>query len=166
MTQPSINGAPTLAGEWLIFRTGAQEYGISILRVQELRGYEPGLVTRVAHAPHCVLGLINLRGQIIPVIDLRIKMGVHEVTVTEQTVIMILNLDGRMLGAVVDSVSDVLYLTEEAIKPAPRSEDMGHNRHLCGLAEHECRLIQLLNIEGLLGGQQRDILELSAEGQP
>lgn len=150
-------------GEWLIFRTGEQEYGISILQVQELRGYDPGTVTRVAQAPHGVLGLINLRGQIIPVIDLRIKMGVADTSVSEQTVIIILSLEGRMLGAVVDSVSDVLYLTPETIKEAPRSADLGHHRHLCGLAEHESRLIQLLDIEGMLGTQQQEILELSTE---
>jgi len=141
-----------LAGEWLIFRAGSQEYGIRILQVQELRGYEPQLVTRVAFAPPAVLGLMNLRGQIIPVVDLRLKIGADDnPTINAQTVIMILTLEGRMIGTVVDGVSDVLNLTADMIREPPKAQDIGSESRLCGLVEHDNRLIQLLDVAGLLG---------------
>jgi len=137
--------------EWLIFKCGDQEYGIEILHVQELRGYEPALVTRVAQAAKHVQGLINLRGQIIPVIDFRIVLALDHVEINDKTVIVILNLDDRMVGLIVDSVSDVLVIEQEDIKPAPKAHDMGQSKTLIGLAMHENRLIQLLDIPNLIG---------------
>lgn len=154
--------------EWLVFKNGDQEYGIDILRVQELRGYEPDTVTRVAHAPSHVLGLYNLRGQIIPVIDLRIKLGMpqHEVAFTDQTVIVILTFSkaegasDRMLGAVVDSVSDVLALPSSNIQNPPKSNDVGISNFLLGLATQEERLIQILDIEKMLNADRHDEYEV------
>lgn len=146
--------------EWLIFKCGEQEYGIGILNVQELRGYQPNLVTRVAKAPEHVQGLINLRGQIIPVVDLRQVLGVPNLEVTEKTVIVILHLQDRMIGIVVDSVSDVLDIEPNQIQPAPKTEDVGGGRYLVGLFTHEQRLIQLMDIAGVLDNSAQ-ILELA-----
>ncbi|MVW78237.1 chemotaxis protein CheW [Bordetella sp. 02P26C-1] len=143
--------------EWLIFRCGKQEYGIDILNVQELRGYEPEMVTRVAKSAEHVQGLINLRGQIIPVIDLRIVLQISEIEVNDKTVIVILNLEERMVGVIVDSVSDVLVIEQDAIQPAPKTQDMGQTRSLLGLATSENRLIQLLDISSVIGDSADDI---------
>jgi purine-binding chemotaxis protein CheW len=143
--------------EWLIFRCGQQEYGIDILNVQELRGYEPEMVTRVAKAAEHVQGLINLRGQIIPVIDLRVVLQIREAEVNEKTVIVILNLEDRMVGVIVDSVSDVLVVEQDAIQPPPRTQDMGQSKSLLGLATYENRLIQLLNIGQVIGDSSVEV---------
>src|SRR5688572_6428837 len=114
-------GAEDIAGrEFLAFKLGAEEYGIDILKVQEIRGYEA--VTRIANAPEFIKGVINLRGIIIPVVDMRIKFKLGEPVYDQFTVVIILNINGRVVGMVVDAVSDVTSLTEDQIKPAP---DMG-----------------------------------------
>lgn len=143
--------------EWLIFKCGQQEYGIEILHVQELRGYEPELVTKVAKAAPHVQGLINLRGQIIPVIDLRILLSIENIEVSETTVIVILNLNERMVGLVVDSVSDVLVIEAENIQAAPKTHDMAQSRSLLGLATFESRLIQLLDIANVIGEETPEV---------
>ena len=95
--------------EFLAFKLGAEEYGIDILKVQEIRGYEA--VTRIANAPEFIKGVINLRGIIIPVVDMRIKFKLGEPVYDQFTVVIILNINGRVVGMVVDSVSDVTSLT-------------------------------------------------------
>ncbi|WP_128003730.1 chemotaxis protein CheW, partial [Piscinibacter defluvii] len=104
-------------GEFLTFRLGDEEYGIDILRVQEIRSYEQP--TRIANAPAFVKGVVNLRGVIVPVVDLRMKLGCPSAEYNTFTVVIVLNVRNRVVGAVVDSVSDVLELPPEAIKPAP-----------------------------------------------
>jgi purine-binding chemotaxis protein CheW len=99
------------------FRLGAEEYGIDILAVREIRAFERP--TRIASAPAFILGVINLRGVIVPIVDLRIKFGVGEAAYDGTTVVIILNVANRVLGIVVDSVSDVLPLKDEEIRPAP-----------------------------------------------
>ena len=136
--------------KWLAFRSSNQEYGIDIMRVQEMRGYEPDKVTRVAHALPHMLGMINLRGQIIPVIDLRVKLGMGEATFNEQTVIIILDLKPKMLGMVVDSVSGDMDLAESDIQPPPKSRDVGIADFLIGLANHDDQLIQILDVDRML----------------
>jgi purine-binding chemotaxis protein CheW len=111
--------APTAAqgGEFLTFRLGEEEYGIDILRVQEIRSYEQP--TRIANAPAFIKGVVNLRGVIVPIIDLRVKLGCDTVEYNTFTVVVVLNVHGRVVGAVVDSVSDVLELSKDEIKAAP-----------------------------------------------
>ena len=104
-------------GEFLTFRLGGEEYGIDILRVQEIRSYEQP--TRIANAPAFIKGVVNLRGVIVPIVDLRLKLGCESAEYSAFTVVIVLNVKGRVVGAVVDSVSDVLELAEDAIKPAP-----------------------------------------------
>jgi purine-binding chemotaxis protein CheW len=103
--------------EFLIFTLGAEEYGIDILKVQEIRGYES--VTRIANAPDFIKGVINLRGIIVPIVDMRIKFHLGRVEYDHQTVVIILNVAGRVVGMVVDGVSDVLTLATDQIMPAP-----------------------------------------------
>src|SRR5262245_42579563 len=105
----SDTGAVVQAGrEFLTFRLGGEEYGIDILKVQEIRGY--AAVTKIANAPEFIKGVINLRGTIVPIIDMRIKFNVGEATYNQFTVVIVLNVGNRVVGMVVDSVSDVMAL--------------------------------------------------------
>jgi purine-binding chemotaxis protein CheW len=112
-----LNPSGASGGEYLTFRLGAEEYGIDILRVQEIRSYEPP--TRIANAPAFIKGVVNLRGVIVPIVDLRVKLGCEKAEFDSFTVVIVLNIAGRVVGAVVDSVSDVLQLSAEQVKPAP-----------------------------------------------
>src|SRR5471030_2840113 len=108
------------AAEYLAFTLGQEEYGIDIQKVSEIRSYETP--TRIANAPEFVKGVVNLRGIIVPIVDMRIKFSLGTPTYDQFTVVIILNINGRVVGMVVDSVSDVINLTPEQVKPAP---DMG-----------------------------------------
>src|SRR5512137_1011269 len=103
--------------ELLTFTLGSEEYGIDILKVQEIRGYDT--VTHIANAPEFIKGVINLRGVIVPIVDMRIKFKVGEPTYNEFTVVIIMNVLEKIVGMVVDGVSDVVALSQEQIKPAP-----------------------------------------------
>ena len=134
--------------EVLTFRLAKEEYGISILQVQEIRGYEAP--TRLANAPDFLKGVINLRGSIVPIVDMRIKFGVAAPTYDALTVVIVLNIAHHTIGMVVDSVSDVVTLTPEQIRPAPAmgaSQGAGHPR---GLGTIDDRMLILLDIEALM----------------
>ena len=133
--------------EFLTFTLGEEEYAIDILKVQEIRGYES--VTRIANTPNFIKGVINLRGLIVPIVDMRIKFNLGEPVYNEFTVTVILNLGKRVIGIVVDSVSDVISLDEQEIRPAPEfgTFDM---QYLLGLATVEERLLILIDIERLM----------------
>ena len=103
--------------EYLAFTLGDEEYGIDILKVQEIRGYET--VTRIANAPEFIKGVINLRGTIVPIVDLRLKFNLTEVNYDLFTVVIILSVARRVVGIVVDAVSDVISLTPEQTSAAP-----------------------------------------------
>ena len=145
--------APPLR-ECLTFRIGAEEYGIDILRVQEIRSYEPP--TRIAGAPRFVTGMTNLRGVIVPVVDLRLRLQAPEARHDASTVIVVLNVHGRVVGVVVDAVSDVIELSAEQIRPSPRFNDTVSANHIVGIASFDGgageRLLILLDIEALLAG--------------
>ena len=134
--------------EFLTFRLGAEEYGIEILKVQEIRGYDA--VTRLANAPEFIKGVINLRGVIVPIVDLRIKFGMAEPVYNEFTVVIVLNVGGRVVGAVVDSVSDVLTLEPDQMRPAPQFSSRFDTSHLTGLASLGERMLILVDIERLM----------------
>jgi purine-binding chemotaxis protein CheW len=108
-----------VAGEFLTFALGGEEYGVDILKVQEIRGYDPAAVTRLPDAPDYIKGVINLRGTIVPVIDMRVKFRL-DAKIDATTVMIVLNVADRVVGMVVDSVSDVAQLTSEQIRPMPR----------------------------------------------
>jgi len=143
--------------EFLTFRLGAEEYGIDILRVQEIRSYEEP--TRIANAPSFIKGVVNLRGVIVPVVDLRIKLGCDKVEYNGFTVVIVLNVHGRVVGAVVDSVSDVLELAGELIKPAPEMNTNVDTSFITGIASVGERMLILMDIEALMSSTDMGLMD-------
>lgn len=143
--------------EQLVFMLGKEEYAVDILKVQEIRDYSA--VTRIANAPDFIKGVINLRGVIVPIVDMRICFGFGAPTYDQFTVVIILDIAGRTLGMVVDSVSDVITLPTDQIKPArDLGSTMGAN-YLTGLATVGDRMLILLDIESLMSLDERGVLE-------
>ncbi len=143
--------------EALAFKLGNEEYGIKILKVQEIRGYET--VTRIASAPEHVKGVVNLRGTIVPIVDMRIKFKLGEPTYNQFTVVIILNIQDRVVGMVVDAVSDVISLTADQIKPAP---DMGgalNTDYVVGLGTVDERMIILVDIDRLIASEDMGVID-------
>jgi purine-binding chemotaxis protein CheW len=139
---------PDGSGEVLAFRLGAEEFGIDIHAVRELRGYSA--VTRLANAPDYLKGVVNLRGLIVPIVDLRIKLGLGEASYTDFTVVIVLAIGCQQVGVVVDSVSDVVNLAATQIKPAPPSGPNFRHDYLTGIATVDERLLQLTDLSVLL----------------
>jgi len=136
------------ANEFLTFTLGAEEYGVDILKVQEIRGY--GTVTRIPDAPDFVKGVINLRGTIVPVVDMRLKFRLGQADYNTFTVMIILNVANRVVGMVVDSVSDVVALTPSQIRPAPELGSSVGAQFLTGIGALDDRMLILLDIERLM----------------
>jgi purine-binding chemotaxis protein CheW len=149
----------TGAREYLTFRLDQEEYGIDILKVQEIRGYEPP--TRIANAPNFIKGVINLRGTIIPIVDMRLKFNCSKAEYNSFTVVIILSLRNRIVGVVVDSVSDVMELPLESLKAVPDVDCIIGNDAILGLGSLGERMLILLDIEKLMSGLD---MELSADG--
>ena len=145
--------------EYLSFRLGSEDYCIDILKVQEIRSYEPP--TRIANAPEFLKGVINLRGVIVPIIDLRVKFGCAA-EIDSVTAVIVLGVKGRVVGAVVDSVSDVLELPHEIIKPAPAMGTMVDTSYLVGIASVADRMLILLDIESLMSSGELGLMEAAA----
>jgi purine-binding chemotaxis protein CheW len=144
--------------EFLTFRLGAESYGIEILKVQEIRGYETP--TAIANAPAFIKGVINLRGVIVPVLDLRIKFKLPQANYDDFTVVIILNIAGRVVGVVVDAVSDVLTLAVEAIRPTPEFASATFDtKYITGLATVDDRMLILLDIERLMTGADMALVD-------
>jgi len=143
--------------ELLTFTLGSEEYGIDILKVQEIRGYEA--VTTIANAPEFIKGVINLRGIIVPIVDMRIKFKLGSVTYDQTTVVIILNISNRVVGMVVDGVSDVTALKPEEIKPAPEFGSGLDVQYLQGLGTVDDRMIILLDIEKLMTSRDMELVE-------
>ncbi len=152
--------APAVAaaqGEYLTFRLGAEEYGIDILRVQEIRSYEQP--TRIANAPAFLKGVVNLRGVIVPIVDLRLKLGCDSAEYNHFTVVIVLNVRGRVVGAVVDSVSDVLELGGEAIRPAPQLNASIDASFITGIGSVAERMLILMDIEALMSSADMGLMD-------
>ena len=145
----TADAAPTGAREYLTFRLDQEEYGIDILKVQEIRGYEQP--TRIANAPEFIKGVVNLRGTIVPIVDMRLRFNCSEVEYNAFTVVIILNLRNRVVGIVVDSVSDVMELPADAVRPAPDIESAIDSGCILGLGSVGERMLILLDIEKLMG---------------
>ena len=151
-------------GEFLTFRLGAEEYGIDILRVQEIRSYEQP--TRIANAPHFIKGVVNLRGVIVPIVDLRMKLGCESAEYNAFTVVIVLNVKGRVVGAVVDSVSDVLELGAASIKPAPEMSSAIDAGYITGIGAIKSgtgddaaeRMLILMDIEALMASSDMGLI--------
>ncbi len=146
--------------EFLSFTLGKEEYGIDILKVQEIRGYDA--VTVLANTPEFIKGVINLRGIIVPIVDMRIKFNLGNVTYDELTVVIILNVAKRVVGMVVDGVSDVISLTSEQIKPAPEFGASLDTQYIMGLGTLDERMIILADIERLMTSNDMALVESAA----
>jgi purine-binding chemotaxis protein CheW len=153
------SGVP-VSGEYLTFTLGKEEYGIDILKVQEIRGYEA--VTRIANAPTFIKGVINLRGVIVPIVDLRIKFNLGEPSYDQFTVVIILNIGKRVMGIVVDGVSDVIQLNSENLHSAPEFGSVLDTRYLLGLGTVDERMIIMMDIEQLMTSQEMALVESAA----
>jgi purine-binding chemotaxis protein CheW len=146
-----------LVQEFLAFTLGQEEYGIDILKVQEIRGYEA--VTRIANAPEFLKGVINLRGIIVPIVDMRIKFNLGTPTYDQFTVVIILNIEGRIVGMVVDSVSDVMTLLPEQVRPAPEMGTTFSGDFLIGLGTLEERMLILVDIVKLMSSSEMGLVD-------
>jgi len=146
--------------EFLTFTLGAEEYGIDILKVKEIRGYDA--VTRIANAPEYIKGVINLRGTIVPIVDMRIRFRLGEPRYDQFTVVIILNVAGRVLGMVVDGVSDVITLNAGQVKPAPEFGASLDTQYIIGLGTVEDRMLILVDIEKLMTDGEMALMESAA----
>ncbi len=153
----NVSAAQLAVNEFLTFRLGGEEYGIDILKVQEIRGYENP--TRIANAPAFIKGVMNLRGTIVPIVDMRIKFNVGDVKYDSFTVVIIMNIAHRVVGMVVDSVSDVLTLAPEQIREAPEFSGALDVSYVLGLGSVKAtdkegkeidRMLILVDIEKLM----------------
>ena len=143
--------------EFLAYRLGKEEYGIDIQKVQELRGYDA--VTAIANAPAFIKGVVNLRGNIVPIVDMRIKFNLGAPVYDQFTVVIILNIAGRIVGMVVDSVSDVITLTPDQMKPAPAMGSAVDANYLMGLGTVDERMLILLDIDRLMSSAEIGLIE-------
>lgn len=150
-----------LGQQFLVFMLGDEEYAIDILKVQEIRGYDN--VTRIANAPDFIKGVTNLRGIIVPIIDLRIRFGISAATYDSQTVVVVVNIGERVMGIVVDGVSDVLTLEGEQIKPPPEFGVGLPLDYLYGLGDVEDRMLVLVNVEKMLTSEEMELVEQASE---
>ena len=146
--------------ELLTFTLGSEEYGIDILKVQEIRGYDA--VTTIANAPEFIKGVINLRGIIVPIVDLRIKFHLGRVEYDQFTVVIILNVASRVVGIVVDGVSDVIALSSEQLKPSPEFSSTMDTQYILGLGTVDERMIIVMDIEKLLSSRDMELFDTAA----
>jgi purine-binding chemotaxis protein CheW len=149
--QPAVSVVAD-SGQYLTLRLGDEDYAIDIMRVQEIRSYEEP--TRMANSPSFIKGVVNLRGVIVPIVDLRMKLNISRVEYNEFTVVIILNVRGSVIGAVVDAVSDVVTLDAKTIKPAPQFESAIDARFILGLANVGDRMLIVMNMDALLSNAE------------
>ena len=156
--QQGLHGTPR---EVLSFKLGAEEYGIDILKVQEIRGYENP--TRIANAPSFMKGVVNLRGVIVPIVDMRVRFALDDVKYDAFTVVIILNIANRTVGVVVDSVSDVLELSADQIKPAPEFNGTIDSAYITGLGTVKSgtdeRMLILMDIEQMMSSAEMGLMD-------
>jgi purine-binding chemotaxis protein CheW len=150
------NQEPGASSEFLAFSLGDEVYGIDILMVQEIRGYEP--VTKIANTPSFIKGVVNLRGVIVPVVDMRIKFRLDAVEYNQFTVVIVLNVCDRVIGMVVDGVSDVIDLTPDQIHAAPEFGSSLDVEYLRGMATIDERMIILVDIERLMSANDMELI--------
>ncbi|KUM05272.1 chemotaxis protein CheW [Chromobacterium sp. F49] len=148
------------ARELLVFTLGDEEYAIDILKVQEIRGYDA--VTRIANAPDFIKGVINLRGSIVPIVDLRLKFGLGDPQYNAFTVVIILNLGKRTVGMVVDGVSDVVQLGQEALRAPPEFGASVDTAYIEGLGMVDEQMIIIVDIERLMNSEEMALTDAAA----
>ncbi|MGP9833594.1 chemotaxis protein CheW [Marinobacter sp. NSM] len=147
--------------EYLTFSLGEEQYALDIMSVKEIRGYEA--VTRIANAPSFIKGVINLRGEIVPIVDLRIKFGVGEARYDEFTIVIVIQIHDRLVGIVVDAVSDVVSLSEQERRPPPEFGVAFDSRFLVGLAKLQNKMIILVDIEALVSSNELSLVDSEKE---
>lgn len=150
----------SLGKEYLTFTLGDEEYGIDILKVQEIRSFDK--VTHIVNAPAFIKGVINLRGVIVPIVDLRLKFNLGDAAFTSFTAVVILNVADRVVGVVVDSVSDVVHLQIDQIKPPPQFSSILDVEFIAGLTSIDDRMVIIMDIEALMSGQDMALVEQAA----
>jgi purine-binding chemotaxis protein CheW len=143
--------------EFLAFKLGAEEYGIDILRVQEIRSFEQP--TRIANAPAHVLGVVNLRGTIVPIVDMRVRFNLEQTAYDAFTVVIVLHIGQRVVGMVVDGVSDVIMLSAEQLRPVPEFNSVIDSEHLMAIGALEQRMLILLDIEKLMASPDMGLVD-------
>ena len=148
-----------MTNEFLTFRLGGEEYGIEILKVQEIRGYDA--ITQIANAPDFIKGVVNLRGIIVPIADMRIKFRLGKADYDQFTVVIILNVAGRVMGIVVDGVSDVITLETEQMRPTPGMGAVIDTEYIMGLGTVDERMLILIDIEKLMVSSNMGLIEHS-----
>ncbi|MEQ1517240.1 MAG: chemotaxis protein CheW [Usitatibacteraceae bacterium] len=158
--QATSTGGPQ-NNEFLSFRLGHEEYGIDILKVQEIRSYEA--VTTIANAPDFIKGIINLRGTIVPVVDMRIKFRLGDIGYDQFTVVIILNVADRVVGMVVDSVADVITLSAEQVRPAPNFSSSFDTQYILGLGTVDERMLILVDIEKLMTSTDMALMDTTIQ---
>lgn len=155
MTQAKFSAGATGSKQVLTFTLGDETYGVDILRVQEIRGWAP--VTRIPQAQAHLLGVLNLRGSIVPIVDLRMRFSLPRAEYTPLTVIIVLSVESaqgrRDFGLVVDGVSDVVDVAVGEVKPAPELGAQASTEFIAGLAAVAGRMVMLLDIDRLIGGE-------------
>lgn len=162
MSEAAAEHALVIAGhqEFLTFTLGEEEYAIDILKVQEIRGYDA--VTRIANTPSYIKGVINMRGVIVPVVDMRLKFNVGEAVYDQFTVMIILNLGERVVGMVVDGVSDVVALSPDEIRTAPEFGAAMDTQYIQGLASIDDRMAIVVDIEKLMTSNEMGLIDAVA----
>lgn len=164
MAHPARRSDAGATREFLVFVLGTERYGVDILKVQEIRSY--GTVTPIPSATAFLKGVINLRGVIVPVIDLRVKFGLPEARYDEFTVAIVLRVGSQVIGAVVDAVSDVIALRDGDVKPTPRLGALVDASFLAGVAARDDGMVLLLDIEKFLSSAELDLLDRVASAAP
>ena len=157
----AAGAAATSLREFLAFKLGAEEYGIDILRVQEIRSYEEP--TRIANAPAFIKGVVNLRGVIVPIVDMRLKFNLEQARYNSFTVVIVLNIGARVVGMVVDAVSDVITLTPEQLHPVPEFNSSIASDHLLAIGTVQDRMLILVDIEKLMTSAEMGLVETTLQ---
>jgi purine-binding chemotaxis protein CheW len=163
-TEGTSSAGPGPAGKYMTFRLASEVYGLEILKVRELIGLME--ITRIPRAPSHVRGVINLRGKVIPVVDLRLKFEMEAAHVTSQTVIIVVQLaaesGGLTMGILVDEVLEVRAIPDADVEPPPNLQGQAASSFILGVGKADKRVIFLLDIDRVLTPQERSpLLELS-----
>jgi purine-binding chemotaxis protein CheW len=148
----------TDGNQYLTFALGDEQYGIEILKVQEIKGYVPP--TAVPNTPGCIKGVMNLRGTIIPIVDLRAKLGLPETEYNQFTVIIVTTIGTKVVGLIVDSVSDVLNIPQSDIQAPPEFGATVDVRFIDGIAKAEEKIVMLLNMSKIIADRELDAIQM------
>lgn len=143
--------------QYLTFALGEEQYGVQILRVQEIKGYTG--VTRIPNTPDYVKGVLNLRGTIVPIVDLRMKFGMEQQEYDKKTVIIVVEVKGRIMGIIVDAVSDVMNIAAKDIQPAPEFGGAVDVGFINGIGSYGEKLVAFLDIDRVLSVAGTDGLD-------